>query len=200
MAVLILLMGSYAIRVTPKDIFPSIDTPVITVVWQYNGLSADEMQARVTAYAEFALANSVEDLARLDSQTLAGASIQRIYFQPNVKIDLAMSQVTSVSQTILRRMPVGMQPPLIVRFDASSVPILQLSLSSPSLNPSQLFDFGAFRLRQQLIGIPGMRLPLPFGGAPRQIMVDLDLDALRAHGLTPPPLTPPVPVKGYGNE
>ena len=185
MAVLILLMGIHAIRVTPKDIFPSIDTPVITVVWQYNGLSADEMQARVTAYAEFALANSVEDLARLESQTLAGVSIQRIYFQPNVQIDLAIAQVTSVSQTILRRMPLGMQPPLIVRYDASSVPILQISLSSPSLNPSQLFDFGAFRLRQQLIGIPGMRLPLPFGGAPRQIMVDLDLDALRAHGLTP---------------
>ena len=185
MAVLILLGGIYAIRVTPKDIFPAIDTPVITVVWSYAGLSADEMQGRVTAYSEFSLANSVEDLGRLESQTYAGISVIRVYFQPTVQIDLAMAQVTSISQTILRRMPAGMQPPIIVRYDASSVPILQMALSSPSLTPSQLYDFGSFRLRQQLIGVSGMRLPLPFGGAPRQIMVDLDLQALVARGITP---------------
>ena len=185
MAVLILLMGAYAIRVMPKDIFPAIETPVVSVVWQYTGLPAEEMQSRVTAYAEFALANSVEDLARIESQTLAGIALTRVYFQPDVSIELAITQVTAISQTILRRMPPGMQPPLIVRYDASSVPILQLALSSPSLNPSQLYDFGAFRVRQQLIGVPGMRLPLPFGGAPRQIMVDLDLQALTARGLTP---------------
>ena len=185
MALLILIMGIYAIRVTPKDIFPSIETPVITVVWQYSGLSAEEMQSRITAYSEFSLANSVEDLARMESQTLAGISVIRAYFQPHAKIELAMAQVTSICQTILRRMPPGMQPPIIVRYDASSVPILQMALSSPSLTASQLYDFGAFRARQQLIGVPGMRLPLPFGGAPRQIQVDLDLQALTAHGITP---------------
>jgi len=185
MALLILLMGSYSIRVTPKDIFPSIDTPVVTVLWQYSGLSADEMQSRVTAFAEFAVANSVEDLARLESQTVAGASIMRAYFQPNVNMELALTQITAVAQTILRRMPLGMQPPLIVRFDASSVPILQMVLSSSSLNPSQLYDFGQFRVRQQMIGVPGMRLPQPYGGAGRQIMVDLDLQALNARGITP---------------
>ncbi len=185
MAVFILLMGAYAIRVMPRDIFPAIETPVVSVVWQYTGLPAEEMQSRVTAYAEFALANSVEDLARIESQTLAGIALTRVYFQPDVSIELAITQVTAVSQTILRRMPPGMQPPLIVRYDASSVPILQLALSSPSLNPSQLYDFGSFRVRQQLIGVVGMRLPLPFGGAPRQIMVDLDLQALTARGLTP---------------
>lgn len=185
MALLIVLMGLYAIRVTPRDIFPGIDTPVITVVWNYPGLSAQEMQGRITAYSEFSLANSVEDLARLESQTLAGIAVIRIYFQPEVEIDLALTQVTGISQTILRRLPPGAQPPVIVRYDASSVPILQMALSSPSLTPSQLFDFGAFRLRQQLIGIGGMRLPLPFGGAPRQIMVDLNLQALIARGITP---------------
>lgn len=185
MALLILLMGVWSIRVTPKDIFPSIDTPVITVVWQYAGLSADEMQSRITAYSEFSLANSVEDLARVESQTLAGISVIRVYFQPHAQIDLAMAQVTSICQTILRRMPPGMQPPIIVRYDASSVPILQMALSSPSLTASQLYDFGAFRARQQLIGVPGMRLPLPFGGAPRQIQIDLDLQALTARGITP---------------
>ena len=185
MALLILLGGIYAIKVTPKDIFPSIDTPVLTVVWSYPGLSAEEMQGRITAYSEFSLANSVEDIARIESQTLAGISVVRVYFQPTVKIELALAQTTAISQTILRRMPAGMQPPIIVRYDASSVPILQMALSSSSLTPSQLYDFGGFRLRQQLIGVSGMRLPLPFGGAPRQIMVDLDLQAMTARGITP---------------
>lgn len=185
MALLILIMGGSAIRNTPKDIFPSIDTPVVTVVWQYIGLPADEMQSRITAYSEFSLANSVEDIARIESQTLAGISVIRVYFQPRASIDLALAQVTAICQTILRRMPPGMQPPIIVRYDASSVPILQMALSSPSLTASQLYDFGAFRARQQLIGVSGMRLPLPFGGAPRQIQVDLDLQALTARGLTP---------------
>jgi CzcA family heavy metal efflux pump len=185
MALLILIMGVHAIRETPKDIFPSIETPVVTVVWQYAGLSAEEMQSRITAYSEFALANSVEDLARIESQTLSGISVIRVYFQPQAKIELVVAQVTSICQTILRRMPPGMQPPIIVRYDASSVPILQMALSSPSLTASQLYDFGAFRARQQLIGVPGMRLPLPFGGAPRQIQVDLDLQALTARGITP---------------
>jgi multidrug efflux pump subunit AcrB len=185
MALLILIMGVSAIRGTPKDIFPSIDTPVVTVVWQYIGLPADEMQSRITAYSEFSLANSVEDIARIESQTLAGISVIRVYFQPQASIDLALAQVTAICQTILRRMPPGMQPPIIVRYDASSVPILQMALSSPSLTASQLYDFGAFRARQQLIGVSGMRLPLPFGGAPRQIQVDLDLQALTARGLTP---------------
>ncbi len=185
MAMLILLLGVYGIRVAPKDIFPSIETPVVTVVWQYSGLSAEEMQSRITAYSEFALANSAEDIARIESQTLAGIAVIRVYFQPQASIELAIGQVTAISQTILRRMPPGVQPPTIVRYDASSVPILQMALSSPSLTPSELYDFGAFRVRQQLIGVPGMRLPLPLGGAPRQIMVDLDLQALTARGLTP---------------
>ncbi|MCC7122150.1 MAG: efflux RND transporter permease subunit [Gammaproteobacteria bacterium] len=185
MALLILIMGAWSVRMTPKDIFPSIETPVVTVVWQYAGLSADEMQSRITAYSEFSLANSVEDIARIESQTLSGVAVIRVYFQPHAKIELAVGQVTAISQTILRRMPPGMQPPTIVRYDASSVPILQLAMSSPSLTASQLYDFGAFRARQQLIGIPGMRLPLPFGGAPRQIQIDLDLQAMTARGITP---------------
>jgi len=185
MALLILIMGVWSVRETPKDIFPSIETPVVTVVWQYSGLSADEMQSRITAFSEFALANNVEDIARLESQTLAGVSVIRVYFQPHASIELAIGQVTAVCQTILRRMPPGMQPPNIVRYDASSVPILQMAIASPSLTASQLYDFGAFRARQQLIGVPGMRLPLPFGGAPRQIQIDLDLQALTARGITP---------------
>ncbi|MBI4694975.1 MAG: efflux RND transporter permease subunit [Gammaproteobacteria bacterium] len=185
MSLLILITGVYSIRVTPKDIFPQIDIPIITVLWTYSGLSAEDMANRVTSFSEFSIANSAGDVQRIESQTLPGIAIIKVYFQPNAKVETAMAEITGISQTILRRMPPGTQPPIVVRYNASSVPILQMAMSSPSLTASQLYDFGAYRVRQQLIGVNGMRLPLPFGGAPRQIMVDLDMHALTARGLTP---------------
>ena len=178
LALLMLFLGGSAIIVTPKDVFPSINVPVVTVIWQYTGLTPEEMDQRVTTYSEYAISTSVGDIRNIESQTLSGISVEKIFFQPNVNVDLAISQIVSASNFIRALMPAGIQSPVIVQFNASSVPVLQLSLSSDRLNEQQLYDYGIYP-------IPGITLPTPYGGKYRQIMVDLDPDALRAHGITP---------------
>ena len=185
LAGLMLLLGVSAILVTPKDIFPSINIPVVTVVWQYTGLTPEEMEQRVTTYSEYYISASVSDIRNIESQTVSGISVEKVYFQPNVNIDLAISQLVSASNAVRGLMPPGIQPPIIVQYDASSVPVLQLSLSSESLNEQQLYDYGIYQIRQALAPIPGITLPTPYGGKYRQIMVDLNPDALRAYGLMP---------------
>ncbi len=185
LAGLMLFLGVSAILVTPKDIFPNINIPVVSVIWQYTGLSPQEMEQRVTTYSEFSISSSVNDIRNMESQTLEGIAVQKIYFQPGVNIDLAIAQIVSATNAIRALMPTGIEPPIIVQYNASSVPVLQLSLSSKTLNEQQLYDYGLYQIRQQLAPIPGITLPTPYGGKYRQIMVSLDPDALRARGITP---------------
>jgi multidrug efflux pump subunit AcrB len=185
LAGLMLFLGCSAVLVTPKDIFPPIDIPVVTVIWQYTGLTPEEMEQRVTTYSEYAISTSVGNIRNMESQSLSGLSVGKIFFQPDVNIDLAIAQIVSATNYIRLLMPTGIQSPLIVQYNASSVPVLQLSLSSDTLNEQQLYDYGIYQIRQQLAPIPGITLPTPYGGKYRQIMVDLDPDALRARGITP---------------
>ncbi len=185
LAVLILVAGLGAARRMSTDILPAIDIPAVTLVWTYQGLNPQEMAAKVTSLSEISLLNNVDDVRSVTSETTSGVAVVRVEFQPHVQIDMALSQVTAVSQTILRRMPPGMSPPLVVRWSAGSVPILQLALSSDSMTESQLYDYARLTLRGQIQSIPGIRMTLPYGGAARQIMVDVDPDRLRAYGLTP---------------
>ena len=183
-AILIVILGFSSIATTPTDIFPNIDIPQVTVIWSYSGLPAKEMEQRITTFSEFVMA-VVNDVKSIDSQTTSGASVIKISFQPQVRIDAAMSQVGAAVNSIRFRMPQGVNPPWILRFSASTVPIIQLSLSSDTLSESEIYDYGLFRVRQQLTKVPGTLLPTPYGGVARQIMVDLDQNALLAKGLTP---------------
>jgi multidrug efflux pump subunit AcrB len=185
MAALILVLGVSAIATTPKDIFPNINIPVVTVIWQYTGLTPQEMEQRITTYSEYSISSNVNDIRNVESQTLSGIAVEKVYFQPNVNIDLAVSQIVSASNSIRSLMPSGVQPPIVVQYNASSVPVLQLSLSSDRLNEQQLYDYGIYQIRQALAPIEGITLPTPYGGKYRQIMVDLNPDALRADGITP---------------
>ncbi|MGY4368505.1 multidrug efflux pump subunit AcrB [Bradyrhizobium sp. LB1.3] len=185
LAALILFLGVAAVRSMPTDIFPEIRIPVVTVIWQYTGLTTPEMEQRVTTYSQYSISSSVNGIKNMEAQTLNGLSIQKIYFQPNVNVDLAIAQIVSATNSIRALMPPGIQPPIVVQFNASSVPVLQLSLSSDSLNEQQLYDFGMYRIRQQLAPVPGVTLPTPAGGKYRQIMVDIDPDKLLSRGLTP---------------
>src|SRR6202142_2463727 len=185
LAILILFLGGSAIITAPKDIFPNINIPVVTVIWQYTGLTPEEMEQRVTTYSEYSISSNVSDIRNIESQTLSGVAVEKIFFQPNVNIDLAISQIVSASNAIRALMPTGIQPPVIVQYNASSVPVLQLSLSSNQLNEQQLYDYGIYQIRQQLAPIPGITLPTPYGGKYRQIMGYLDPEPLRARGITP---------------
>src|SRR6202023_2799063 len=185
LAALILFLGAAAIRTMPSDIFPEIRIPVVSVIWSYTGLSTPEMEQRVTTYSQYAISTSVNGIKNMEAQTINGVSVQKLYFQPDVKIDLAIAQIVSATNAIRALMPPGIQPPIIVQFNASSVPVLQLSLSSDKLNEQQLYDYGIYRLRQQLAPVQGVTLPTPAGGKYRQIMVDIDPAKLLAKGLTP---------------
>jgi multidrug efflux pump subunit AcrB len=184
MGLVIVLLGGLAIATTPTDIFPEIEIPVVSVIWNYEGLTTDEMAARVTTFSEYTISSAVSDVRRIESQTYPGVGVIKIYFQPNVNVEAALAQVTAVSQTILRRMPPGAVPPFIIQYNASSVPIIQLGLSSAVLSEAQLYDYGIYRVRQQIAPIQGITLPLPYGGKPRQIMVDLDPQALLARSIS----------------
>src|SRR6201987_4391402 len=184
-AALILFLGFGAIRSMPTDIFPEIRIPVVTVIWQSTGLTTPEMEQRVTTYSQYSISANVNGIKNMEAQTLNGLSIQKIYFQPDVNLDLAIAQIVSATNSIRALMPPGIQPPIIVQFNASSVPVLQISLSSDNLNEQQLYDYGIYRMRQQLAPIPGITLPTPAGGKYRQIMVDIDPAKLVAKGLTP---------------
>ncbi len=185
LAALILFLGVAAIRTMPTDIFPEIKIPVVTVIWSYTGLSTPEMEQRVTTYSQYSISANVNGIKNIEAQTMNGLSVQKIYFQQDVNLDLAIAQIVSATNAIRALMPAGIQPPIVVQFNASSVPVLQISLTSDNLNEQQLYDYGIYRMRQQLAPIPGITLPTPAGGKYRQIMVDLDPTKLAAKGLTP---------------
>ena len=174
LAALIVFLGVTAIRTMPTDIFPQINIPVVTIIWSYTGLSTPEMEQRVSTYSQYSISSNVNGIKDMESQTLNGISVQKIYFQPDVNLDLAIAQIVSATNAIRALMPPGIQPPIIVQFNASSVPVLQLTLTSNNLNEQQLYDYGIYRLRQQLAPVPGVTFPTPAGGKYRQIMVDID--------------------------
>src|SRR3984957_10397151 len=185
LAAFIVFLGISAIWVMPEDIFPEINIPVVTVIWQYTGLSVPEMEQRVTTYSQYSISTSVSGIKNMEAQTLNGISVQKIYFQPDVNLDLAISQIVAATNAIRALMPAGIQPPIVVQYNASSVPVLQLSLASDRLSEQQLYDYGTYNLRQQLAPVPGVTFPAPDGGKYRQIMVDIDPVKLQARGLTP---------------
>jgi multidrug efflux pump subunit AcrB len=185
LAALILFLGILATVVMPVDIFPEINIPVVTVIWQYTGLSTPEMEQRVTTYSQYAISTSVNGIKNMEAQTLNGISVQKIFFQSDVNIDLAIAQIVSATNFIRVLMPTGIQAPIVVNYNASSIPVLQLSLASDNLNEQKLYDYGYYRLRQQLAPVHGVTFPTPDGGKYRQIMVDIDQTKLQARGLTP---------------
>lgn len=184
-AILILLFGVLSSTRMSTDILPQVKNPEVTVVWSYAGLNAREMAAKITSFSEISTLNNVDDLLDVRSETSNGVALVKLRFQPYVKIEMAIAQVTSVAQTILRRMPPGTPPPLIVPSSPSSVPILQLVISSDTLSDGQLYDYARLALRAQIQNIPGMRISLPYGGAARLVSVDLVPEALNAFGLSP---------------
>ena len=184
MAVLILIFGSIAAVTTPADIFPDIKIPSIAAAWQYTGLSADDMSGRVMMPFERMVSTLVNDVQRMESTSIAGIGIERIYFQPGVDIRTATAQVTAGSQTVVKNMPTGMTPPLIVNYSASTVPILQLAMGSKTLSEGQIFDYANNTVRPALASVPGTSVPVPQGGKQRQVQVDLDPVALQAKGLS----------------
>jgi multidrug efflux pump subunit AcrB len=185
LAILIVFLGVSAIKIMPEDIFPEINIPVVSVIWQYTGLSVPEMEQRVTTYSQYSISSNVTGIKNMEAQTLNGISVQKIYFQPDVNLDLAIAQIVAATNAIRALMPAGIQPPIVVQYNASSVPVLQLSLTSDRLNEQQLYDYGLYNLRQQLAPVPGVTFPTPDGGKYRQIMVDIDPLKLQAKGLTP---------------
>jgi multidrug efflux pump subunit AcrB len=173
-SVLIAILGVAAIITMPVDIFPYIDIPVVSIVWNYNGLSPEEMEKRMVSFFERSMTTSVNDIEHIESQCYTGVSVTRVYFQPNAKVELALAQITAISQTLLRPMPPGTLPPSIIKYDASSVPIIQLGLESDTMSEQELFDMGQNFIRTQLATIQGAAVPLPYGGKFRQVMVDLN--------------------------
>ena len=169
----------------PTDIFPDIDIPVISVVWNYPGLSPEEMEKRIVNNYERGLTTTVNDIEHIESQSLTGISVIKIFFQPGAKIEAATAQVTAISQTAVRQMPPGTTPPFIIRYSASNVPILQIALESDSLSEQQLFDYGTNFIRADVATIQGAQMPWPYGGKQRQIMIDIDPQRLYAWGLSP---------------
>jgi CzcA family heavy metal efflux pump len=184
LAIVITLLGVFSILRTPTDIFPNINIPVVAAVWKYTGLSPEEMAERLVLQTERTAQTTVNDVEHTESQNLTGTSVVKYFFQPNVKEELSFAQITGVSQTQLRSAPPGTTPPFILAYNASSVPILQLALSSPTLSEAQLFDLGNNIIRTGLATVQGASMPYPYGGLQRQVQVDLDPDALRAQGLS----------------
>ena len=184
LAIVILLVGVFAILRTPTDIFPNINIPVVGVIWRYSGLSPEEMATRLVLGSERNAQTTVNDVAHTESQSLAGTAVVKYFFQPHAREEMSFAQITGVSQTALRQAPPGTNPPYILAYNASSVPILQLALSSPSLSEAELFDLGNNVIRTGLATVYGASMPYPYGGLQRQVQVDLDPDALRAQGLS----------------
>src|ERR1700689_2362013 len=185
LALLILMLSPVVIMRTPTDIFPNINIPVVAVAWTYTGLNPDEMEGRVTTVYERVLTTTVDNIEHIESTTVNGTAIVKIYLQPNASIDRANAEITAASQTILKQLPPGSLPPLIVNYNASTVPILQLSLSGNNLTEPQLNDIALNFLRTQLVTVPGAAVPFPYGGKTRQVMVNLNPQLMQAKGLSP---------------
>jgi len=184
MAILILLSTPLSLMRTPMDVLPEINIPVVSVIWSYNGLSAQQMGNRITQSHERSLTTTVSDIEHIESQSLGGIAIIKIYFQPNVNIQTAIAQVVASSQSVLRQMPPGITPPLVIKYTASSVPVIQLGMSSTTLSEKELFDSALNILRPQLVTIPGIAMPFPYGGKVRAVSVDINPQALLAKGMT----------------
>src|SRR5580698_2604364 len=185
MALVLIILTPLVILRMPVDVLPDIDIPVVSVVWTYAGLAPGDMADRIVASSERGLTITVNDIEHIESQSLNGIGVIKIFFQPNANIQTALSQVTAMSQTILRTLPAGTTPPLIITYSASSTPIVQLGLNSKTLPEQQLFDLGNNFLRTQLATVPGAATPYPYGGKMRQVQVDLDMPRLQANGLSP---------------
>ena len=184
MAIIIVLATPLAILRTPVDVLPEIDIPVISVIWNYGGLSPQQMADRITQTHERILTTTVNDIEHVESQSLNGISVVKIYFQPNANIQTAIAQIVAVSQTVVRMMPPGATPPLIIKYTASSVPVIQIGMSSKEIPEQDLFDLAVNTMRPQLVTIPGVAIPWPYGGKQRLISVDLDTQAIQAKGMT----------------
>ncbi len=185
MALIIFLFGVISIIKTPKDIFPDINLPVISAVWTYSGMPPEDMAGRIVYYYERSLSSTVNDIEHIESQSLFGYGIVKIFFQPDVDIRTANAQVTAISQTVLKMMPPGITPPLILNYNAATVPILQLALSSKVLSEDRIFDLGQNFIRPQLATVRGSAVPSPYGGKVRQIQIDLDPQAMQSKGISP---------------
>ena len=185
MAMLIVLASPFALLRMATDIFPEINIPVVSIIWNYNGLAAQEMGQRIAAQNERSLTTTVSDIEHIESTSLAGITIIKVFFQPNANIQTALAQVVAIEQTVVRQLPPGITPPLVIKYSASSIPVVQLGLSSPTRAEQSLFDTAINTLRPQLITIPGVAIPFPYGGKNRVISVDLDLRALQSRGLAP---------------
>ncbi|MCE5294459.1 MAG: efflux RND transporter permease subunit [Chlamydiales bacterium] len=183
-AMLILLVGSWFVVRTSKDIFPFINIPVVSVIWTFQGMPAEEFSQRITTYCEYTLSNNVNDIERIESQTLDGVGIVRLFFHPSVEIEAAVAQTSASCQSILKLMPTGVQPPTILRYNANTVPLIQMALSSQVLSEQELYDYGVYRIRQFISTIQGTTLPAPYGGKSRQVMVDVNTSQLQARGLS----------------
>ena len=184
-AIVILLLGILSILNTPKDVFPNINIPVVSVLWNYNGLAPEQMSERIALINQRALTLTVNDIEHIEGESLTGTAVIKIFFQPGANISTALSQVTAICQTQLRQLPPGTTPPLIIQYSASSVPILQIGLAGHGLSEQQLFDLGANFIRVQLADVEGAAIPWPYGGKQRQVQVDLDTNQLQAKGLSP---------------
>src|SRR2546429_2994136 len=185
LAILILILGTLSIFRTPTDIFPNINIPVVSIIWNYTGLSPTEMSNRIITLQERNLTTIVNDIEHIESQSLNGIAVIKVFFHPGVNISMAIAQIAGQSQAQLKQLPAGTTPPLIITFSASSVPILQMALSGPTLSEQQLNDLGLNFIRPQLTSVPGTAVPYPYGGKQRQVQVDLNTAALQSKGLSP---------------
>src|ERR1700744_3314195 len=183
-AVLIAIFGISSASRTPTDILPDIDIPIVSVIWTYSGMDAEDMSRRIVGVCERALPTTVNNIQYTESQSYNGVGVIKIHFQPDVQIDLAIAQVTALSQSLLRLMPPGILPPFVLKYDASSVPIVQVSLGGKGLSQTELYDLGQNFIRGQLATINGTSVPLPYGGQVRSIMVDAEPDQMAANHLT----------------
>ena len=185
LALLLLILAPIVIGRTPTDIFPNINIPIISVIWNYTGMSSQEMTNRIVTNYERGLTTTVNDIEHIESQTLSGISVVKIFLQPGANLASAIAQVTAISQTQVRSLPPGTTPPLVITYNASSVPVVQLALSGDGLSEQQLSDYGVNFIRTQLATVQGASIPFPYGGKTRQIQVDIDDAALQAKGLSP---------------
>src|SRR3954447_1037553 len=185
MAMLIILATPFVLAKMAMDIFPEINIPVISIIWNYNGLPAQEMGQRIAGSSERGLTTTVSDIEHIESTSLVSSTVIKIFFQPTANIQTAIAQVVAAMQPQVRQLPPGITPPLIIKYSASSIPVIQLALSSPTLPEQTVFDNAVNQLRPQLVTIPGVAIPFPYGGKIRVISVDLDMQALQARGLAP---------------
>ena len=185
LCLVIALMGFLSVKSMRVDIFPEINIPVVVVIWNYQGLSAQDMERRIVMISERAFSTTVNGITSIDSDAISGIGVTRIYFEQGTDIGAAIAQISSVALTASRSMPPGITPPVVLQFNASNVPVAQLTMDSPSMTEQQLYDYGLNFLRMKLFTIPGLSTPAPYGGATRQVNVDIDLTKLAAKGLSP---------------